>query len=107
MCQVYTWCTYASSLAPGKTDCTACHPRETTTYTLHVVFMTTHTHGRRKPIGKKEQRTNKKKTERKKKRRKRKKKTKKEKKEKKRQEKQEKTRQEKESRKEKEKKMSY
>ena len=32
MCQVYNWCIrYVSLLAPGKTGCTACHPRKTTT----------------------------------------------------------------------------
>ena len=61
---------YVSLLAPEKTDYTACHPRKTTTYTLHVVSITTHTHDKRKSIGKKEQRTNKKKKDRKEKRRK-------------------------------------
>ena len=87
-CQVYTGA-YVSLLAPGKTDYTACHPRKTTTYILHV-SITTDTHNRRKSIGKKKQRTNKKRKERKGKRRKRKKETKKERKgkERKRQEKQ-------------------
>ena len=31
MCQVHTG-SYVSLLAPGKTDYTACHPRETTTH---------------------------------------------------------------------------
>ena len=53
MCQVHTGA-YVSLLAPGKTDYTACHPRKTTTYRLHVVHITTHTHDRRKSIGKKE-----------------------------------------------------
>ena len=70
-----------------ETDYTACHPRKTTTYILHVVPITTHTHDRRKSIGKKEQRKEKKIKERKEKTRKR--KTKKERKEDKRQEKQE------------------
>ena len=35
MCQVHTGA-YVSLLAPGKTDYTACHPRKTTTYILHV-----------------------------------------------------------------------
>ena len=48
-----------------KTDCTACHPRKTTTYILHVVSTTTHTHDRRKSIGKKKQRKEKKIKERK------------------------------------------
>ena len=80
MCQVYTGA-YVSLLAPRKTDYTACHPRKTTTYILHVVSITTHTHDRLKSIGKKKQITNKKRKERKEKRRKRKKKTKKERKE--------------------------
>ena len=54
MCQVHTTGAYVSLLAPGKTDCTACHPRKTTTYILHVVPITTHTHDRRRRIGKKE-----------------------------------------------------
>ena len=54
MCQVHTGA-YVSLLAPGKTDYTACHPRETaTTYVLHVVSITTNTDDRRKSIGKKE-----------------------------------------------------
>ena len=53
MCQVHTGA-YVSLLAPGKTVYTACHPRKTTTYILHVVPITTHTHDRRKSIGKKE-----------------------------------------------------
>ena len=52
MCQVHTGA-YVSLLAPGKTDYTACHPRKTTTYISHVVSTTTHTHNRRKSIGKK------------------------------------------------------
>ena len=55
MCQVHTGA-YVSLLAPGKTGSTACHPRKTTTYILHVVPITTHTHGKRKSIGKKKQR---------------------------------------------------
>ena len=51
MCQVYTGA-YVSLLAPGKTDYTACHPRKTTTYILHVVSITTRTHDRPKSIGK-------------------------------------------------------
>ena len=49
---------YVSLLSPGKTDYTACHPRKTTTYILHVlvvVSITTHTHDRRKSIGEKKQ----------------------------------------------------
>ena len=53
MCQVHTGA-YVSLLAPGKTTLTACHPRKTTTYILHVGPITTHTHDRRKSIGKKE-----------------------------------------------------
>ena len=54
MCQVHTGA-YVSLLAPGKADYTACHPRKTTTYILHVVSITTHTHNGRKSIGKKKQ----------------------------------------------------
>ena len=53
MCQVHTGA-YVSLLAPGKNDYTACHPRKTTTYILHAASITTHTHDRRKSIGKKE-----------------------------------------------------
>ena len=53
MCQVHIGA-YASLLAPGKTDYNACHPRKTATYILHIVPITTHTHDRRKSIGKKE-----------------------------------------------------
>ena len=35
MCQVHTGA-YVSLLTPGEIDYTACHPRQTTTYTLHV-----------------------------------------------------------------------
>ena len=52
MYQIHTGA-YISLLAPGKTDYTACHPRKTTTYILHVVPITTHTHDRRRSIGKK------------------------------------------------------
>ena len=55
MCQVHSG-SYVSLLAPGKTDYTVCHPRKTTTYILHVVSITTHTHDRRKSIGKKKHR---------------------------------------------------
>ena len=37
MCQVHTGA-YVSLLAPGQTDYTACHPRKTTTYILHVAI---------------------------------------------------------------------
>ena len=104
MCQVHTGA-YVSLLAPGKTDYTACHPRKTTTCILHVVPITTHTHDRRKSIGKKKQRKEKKTKEGKK--RQENEKTKKEREDKKRQEKQEKTKQNKEARKGKENKMSY
>ena len=43
-----------SLLTPGETKYSDCHPRKTTTYTLHVISITTHTHDRRKSIGKKE-----------------------------------------------------
>ena len=55
MCQVHT-SAYVSLLTPGETDYSDCHPRMTTTYILHVVFITTHTHDRRKSIGEKKQR---------------------------------------------------
>ena len=64
MCQVHTGA-YVSLLASVKTGYTACHPRKTTTYILHVASITTDTHDRRKSIGKKKQRTNKKRKERK------------------------------------------
>ena len=54
MCQVHTGA-YVSLLASVKTDYTACHPRKTTTYILHVASITTDTHDRRKSIGKKKQ----------------------------------------------------
>ena len=72
MCQVHTAGAYASLLAPGKTDYTACHPRKTTMYILHVAPITTHTHDRRKSIGKKKTKKSKKIKERKEKTRKRK-----------------------------------
>ena len=68
MCQVRTGA-YVSLLAPEKTDYTACHPRKSTTYILHVVPITTHTHDRRKSIGKKKQRNENKIKERKRKKR--------------------------------------
>ena len=89
MCQIHTGA-YVSLLAPGKTDYNACHPRKTTTYILHVVPITTHTHDRRSSIGKKKQRTNNKRKGKEIKEKKAKKENKKEMKEKKRQEKQEK-----------------
>ena len=65
MCQVHTGA-YVSLLAPTKTDYTACHPRKTTTYILHVVVpITMHTHVRHRSIGKKKQRKGKKRKERK------------------------------------------
>ena len=46
MCQVHTTA-FVALLAPKKTYYTACHPGEnTTTYVLHVVPITTHTHVR-------------------------------------------------------------
>ena len=60
MCQVHSGA-YVSLLALEKTDYVACHPRKTTTYILQVVSVTTHTHNRRKSIGKKKQRTKKRK----------------------------------------------
>ena len=55
MCQVHTGA-YVKLIPPRKTDYTACHPRKTTTYILHVVPIRTHTHDRRRSIGKKKQR---------------------------------------------------
>ena len=64
MCQVHTG-PYVSLLALGKTNYTACHPRKTFTYILHVVPITTHTYARQtqvnwtkrnKSIGKKKRR---------------------------------------------------
>ena len=52
-CKVHTGA-YVSLLAPGQNDSyTAFHPRKSTTYILHVVPITTHTHERRKSFGKK------------------------------------------------------
>ena len=56
MCQVHDTGAYVSLLAPGMTHYTACHPRKTTTYILHVVPITTNTHDRRKSVKKKKQR---------------------------------------------------
>ena len=53
MCQVQAGA-YVSLLTPGETKYSDCHPRKTTTYILHVVSITTHTHDRRKSIGEKE-----------------------------------------------------
>ena len=53
MGQVHTGA-YVSLLAPGKTDYTACHPRKTTTYILHVVPITKRTYDRHRSIGEKE-----------------------------------------------------
>ena len=55
MCQVHAGA-YVSLLTPGETNYSDCHPRKTTTYVLHVVSITTHTHDRRKSIGEKKQR---------------------------------------------------
>ena len=95
ICQVHAGA-YVSLLTPAETNYSDCHPRKTTTYISHVVYITTHTHDRRKSIGESKQRKEKIK-EREEKRRKRNKTTK-ARKEKKRQEKQEKTRQEEEAR---------
>ena len=54
MCQVQTGA-YVSLLTPGESKYSDCHPRKTTTYLLHVVSITTHTHDKRKPIGEKKQ----------------------------------------------------
>ena len=53
MCQVQAGA-YVSLLTPGETKYSDCHRRKTTTYILHVVSITTHTHDRRKSIGEKE-----------------------------------------------------
>ena len=47
---------HTSQLTPGETNYSDCHPRKTTTYILHVVSITTHTHDRRKSTGEKKQR---------------------------------------------------
>ena len=76
--------TYVSLLAPENTDYIACHPeKKITTYILHVLSITTHTHVRLSPIGKKK-RKEKKRKEKKRKEKKRKEKKRKEKKDKKR-----------------------
>ena len=67
MCQVQAGA-YVSLLTPGETNYSDCHPRKTTTYILHVVSITTHTHDRRKSIGEKKPRKEKKIKERKEKR---------------------------------------
>ena len=64
ICQVHAGA-YVSLLAPGKTDYTACHPRESTTYILHEVPIAAHAHDRRKSIGKQKQRKEKERKERK------------------------------------------
>ena len=58
MCQVQAGqCgAYVSLLTPGETKYSDCHPSKTTTYILHVVSITTHTHDRHKSIGEKETR---------------------------------------------------
>ena len=50
MCQVQAGA-YVSLLTPGGTKYSDCHPSKTTTYILHVVSITTHTHDRHKSIG--------------------------------------------------------
>ena len=46
---------YVSLLTPGGTKNSDCHPRRTTTYILHVVYITPHTHNRHvKSIGEQE-----------------------------------------------------
>ena len=85
---------HVSLLTPGKTNYSDCHQIKITTYILHEVSISRHTHDRRKSIGENEQRKEKKMKERKEKKRRKRNKTKKARKEKKRQEKQEKTRHE-------------
>ena len=117
MCQVQAGA-YVSLLTPGETEYSDYDPRKTTTYILHVVSITTHTHDRHKSIGEKE--TKKRKEDKGKERKEKKNETKRKRqaKRRKRQEKQEKTRQEskerrrrekkeKRNRKRKERKMSY
>ena len=53
MCQVQAGA-YVSLLTPGETKYSDCHPRKTTTYILHVISITPHTHDRHKSIGEKE-----------------------------------------------------
>ena len=53
MCQVQAGA-YVSLLTPEETKYSDCHPRKTTTYILHVVSITTHTHDRHKLIGENE-----------------------------------------------------
>ena len=53
MCHVQAGA-YVSLLTPGGTKYSDCHPSKTTTYILHVVYITTHTHDRHKSIGEKE-----------------------------------------------------
>ena len=54
MCQIQA-VAYVSLLTPGVTKYSDCHPSKTTTYILHVVYITTHTHDSlRKSIGEKE-----------------------------------------------------
>ena len=69
MCQVHAGA-YVSLLTPGETNYSDCHPRKTTTYILHVVSITTHTHDMRKSIGENKQRKEKKRKEKKKRQRK-------------------------------------
>ena len=53
MCQVQAGA-YVSLLTPGETKYSDCRPSKTTTYILHVVSITSHTHDRHKSIGEKE-----------------------------------------------------
>ena len=53
MCQVQAGA-YVSLLTPGENKYSDCHPGKTTTYIIHVVSITTHTHDRHKSIGEKE-----------------------------------------------------
>ena len=46
ICQVQAGA-YVSLLTPGESKNSDCHPKKTTTYILHVVSITTHTHDRR------------------------------------------------------------
>ena len=104
MCQFHTGAYVSLLTLAGETDHTDCHPGKTTTYILHIVSITAHTHDRRKSIGEKKQRNDTKYKGNKRKEKKAKQNKKRKEKKRKRQEKQEKTRQEEEAKKGKKKK---
>ena len=68
MCQVHTGA-YVPLVTPGEANYSDRHPRKTTTYILHVVYITTHTHDRRNSSEENKQRKEKKIKERKERRR--------------------------------------